>query len=446
MLDLPRFPFSLRGPTLQAVAMFSPKFTLGHLLLSLILPLAQGPHSAARADAGALSRNDAIRLVIERNPQVEAARNAWEGARARARRAAALPAPEFEFEELPKLGGSGHHGEHTFGVSQRVEFPLKWWHRLRAGRQHAEAARLAVFEMTKLDIGLQAKRAYDRIVLQKSLLQHARQDLHLAQNILRRAKARFEAGDVAQLDVMRSGVEVGRATNRLSAAGNDLSVARAELNALLARPLQTSFSLADSLVYKPVDAGLDQLTAAALKQRPELAGVELQLKALQSRQAAATAAYWPDLNAGLALQQQHGGHGENSWLFRFSLELPLWAFSRQRAERAEAKAEVAKVAAERDAMHYQVLLETEQAYSDLKTAAEQVALFRNRILPEAERAFDVAGRSYDEGKLTYLELLEAQRTWIETQIEYSRVLFEYRVATAALERAVAGPLSANSGE
>lgn len=430
--------------------MFAAKSPNRYILPFLLLALAEGLIPLERAHAEAMSRMEAIRLVVERNPQVEAARNAYEAARAQALQAGALPDPEleFEFEEVPGLGSLGHYGERTIELSQRVELPLKWWHRLQAGRQHAEATRLAVFEMTKLDISLQAKQAYDWIALQKSLLHHARQDLGLAQSILRQANIRFEAGDVPQLDVMRASVEVGRAINRLTAAKNDLSVAKTALNALLARPLQTPFAIADSLVYQPVETDLDPLTATALKQRPDLAGTEMQLKALQSQQAAATAAYWPDLNVGLGRQRRHeaGGHEEDSWQVRFGLEVPLWAFSRQRGERAEAKAEVAKVAAERDAVRYQVLLETEQAYLDLKTAEEQVALFQGQILPEAKRAFEVAGRSYDEGKLTYLELLETQRTWIETQIEYAHALFAYRAATAALERAIAGPLSANSGE
>ena len=430
--------------------MFAAKSSSRYVFPFLLLALSAGLIPLERAHAEGMSRINAIRLVVERNPAVEAARNVYEAARAQAQQAGALPDPELEveFAEVPKLGSLSEYGERTIELSQRVELPLKWWHRLQAGRQHAEATRLAVFEMTKLDITLQAKQAYDRIALQKSLLQHAQQDLDLAQNILRQADIRFEAGDVPQLDVMRASVEVGRATNRLTAAKNDLSVAKTSLNALLARPLQTPFALADSLVYRPVETHLDQLTAAALKQRPDLAGTELQLKALQSQQAAATAAYWPDLNVGLGRQQRHegGGHEENSWKVRFGIEIPLWAFSRQRGERAEAKAEVAKVVAERDVVRYQVLLETEQAYLDLNTAEEQVALFQDQILPEAERAFEVAGRSYDEGKLTYLELLEAQRTWIETQIEYAQVLFKYRAATAALERAIAGPLSANSGE
>ena len=414
-----------------------------HLLLLLAFYFAAGLIPRAPLHAEVLSRNDAVRMVMERNPEVEAARSAWEGARARARLDRAPPDPEFEFEELPRLGGSQHHGEHTIGVSQRVEFPLKWWHRLQAGLRLAEAARLALFETAKLDMGKRAKNAYDRIALRKSLLRHARRDLDLARDILRQARIRFDAGDVPQLDVMRASVEAGRATSRLTAAENDLSAARTGLNALLARPLQTRFSISDSLVYQPHDTGLDQLTDAALRQRPDLVGISLRLKAMKNRQAAATAALWPDLNLGLALQQRHG-HGEDSWLFRLGMEVPLWALSRQRGERAEARAAVAQTEAEREALRFQVLLETEQAWRDLGTAGGQVVLFQDRILPEAERAFEVAGRSYEEGKSSYLELLETRRTWIETQVEYAEVLFEYRAAEAALERAIAGPLPARS--
>ena len=235
--------------------MFAAKSSSRYVFPFLLLALSAGLIPLERAHAEGMSRINAIRLVVERNPAVEAARNVYEAARAQAQQAGALPDPELEveFAEVPKLGSLSDYGERTIELSQRVEFPLKWWHRLQAGRQHAEATRLAVFEMTKLDITLQAKQAYDRITLQKSLLQHAQQDLGLAQNILRQADIRFEAGDVPQLDVMRASVEVGRATNRLTAAKNDLSVAKTSLNALLARPLQTPFALADSLVYRPVE-------------------------------------------------------------------------------------------------------------------------------------------------------------------------------------------------
>ena len=411
------------------------------ILLLLIPALAQGPAWGGSAHGEPLSRNDAVRLALERNPAVEAARNAWEGARALARQGAVPPDPEFgvELEEVPSLGGLGDSGERAIGFSHQIENPLKWWHRLQAGRRQAEATRLAVFEATRLDIILEARTAYDRVALHQSLLQLAREDHGLAGDMLRQAEIRFDSGDVAQLEVMRAEVEMGRATNRLTAAENGLSAARAGLNALLARPLGTPFTLADSLVFRPPAASLDQFKETALSQRPELAAIALELQALRSRQAEATAAYLPDLNLGLARQQRHGSHEGDSWRWTFFMEVPLWAFTSQRAERARARAEAAQVAAEGEALRNRILLETEEAYLNLDTAAGQVALFQDRILPGTERALAAASRSYDEGESTYLELLEARRLRIETLVEYAHALFEYGAADAALERAVSGP-------
>ena len=103
---------------------------------------------------------------------------------------------------------------------------------------------------------------------------------------------------------------------------------------------------------------------------------------------------------GAGRNSQHDGdHAEESWRLRLAAELPLWAFSRQRGELAEVRAEAARVEAEAEGLRFQVLLETEEAWLDLKAAAGQVALFDGRILPGAERALAVAVRSYEEGQL-----------------------------------------------
>lgn len=418
-----------------------------HLLL-LLAALSTGSALPSRVHSENLSRGEAVRLAVERNPAVEAARQDWEGARARARLDGALPDPELEveLEEVPALGSPGGYGERTIGVDQRLESPLKWWHRRQAGRRRAEAARLSLLETARLDMALQAKGAYDQVALQENLLRHTRRDRELAGEILRQARIRFEAGDVPELDVIQAEVEAGRADSRLTAAENDLAAAMKGLNALLARPLETPFTLSDSLVCAPFEGDLDELREAALRQRPELSGIAMDLSSLRSRQAAATAAWWPDLVVGAGRNSQHDGdHAEESWRLRLAVELPLWAFSRQRGELAEARAEAARVEAEAEALRYQVLLETEEAWLDLNAAAGQVALFDGRILPGAERALAVAVRRYEEGSSTYPELIEARRTWIESRIEYDRVRFEYRAAEAALERAVGGPMPESPG-
>jgi len=399
--------------------------------------------ASALAQSEPLTRAEAIDRALAHNPQIKAANQVWQGARARARQAGALSDPElaFEFEALPGIGDVSDYGERNIGVVQRLESPLKWWHRRKAGRQHAQATRLSAFETTRLEVTLHVNVAYDRMVLQQTIFERSRKSLDVAQDILGKARIRFEAGDVPQLEVMRAEVEAGRATNRVTVAKNGLSAAQAGLNVLLARSLNTPISITDRLVFEPLQADLDQLKAMAVKQRPDLSGAQLRTTALRTQQAAATAAYLPDLNVGVFRQRLRSATSEDDfWRLSFGLEVPLWALSRQRAEKAEVKAEAAQADAEREVLHNQILLETEGAYLDVTTAQEQVVLFKQRILPEAKRAFEIASSSYDEGKATYLELLEAQRTLTETQVEYAQALFDYRVAMAQLERAIAGPL------
>ena len=131
-----------------------------HYLLFLAA-LSTGSALPSRAGSGDLSRGEAVRLAVERNPAVEAARQAWEGARALARLDGALPDPELsiELEEVPALVRPGDYGERAIGLGQRVEFPLKWWHRRQAGRRRAEGVRLSLLETARLDVSLRARRA-----------------------------------------------------------------------------------------------------------------------------------------------------------------------------------------------------------------------------------------------------------------------------------------------
>ena len=411
------------------------RYTTVSLVLSYLI--------VTSAAADALSRQDAVQMALERNPEVIAAKNAWEAAKARSTQARALPDPELEleYEELPGLTRLGQFGERSWGLTQRIESPLKWWRRGRAARQTAEAVHLGVLEMTRLDISTRAKVAYDRVLFKRKKLDYVRQDLRLAQDFRQKAQLRLEAGDVSQLEVLRAEVEGGRAASRMTVARNELGIARAELNALLARGGGSLLEIDGDLSYQSIGLELEQLQQIALERRPDLQGAEWALESARAQRGATRAAFLPDLNVGLSRQtiREPGGKGD-FWRVGLALELPLWGATRQRGELAEANALVGRAAAEKSHFGFQVLLEVESAYMDVQASAEQVLLFQEQIVLEAERTFEVASRSYAEGKATYLELLEAQRALTGVRKEYAEALFNHHTALAHLEKAVGGEL------
>jgi len=81
-------------------------------------------------------------------------------------------------------------------------------------------------------------------------------------------------------------------------------------------------------------------------------------------------------------------------------------------------------------------LRTEMKNSILKvqSAKNQVFLYTKEILEEASEVYRMASKSYEEGEIGYLELIEAQQTHIKAKSGHIDALFNYNKALIELER------------
>lgn len=396
-----------------------------------------------QANALPLTRAAAVQLALEKNLEIIAAQQVWKASQARITQARALPDPELEleYEELSVLTGTGNFGERSFGATQTIESPLKWWRRRQAAVYAAQTARLAVLEMTRLDIRYRVKIAYDRVLFEAQRLEYGTQQVQLAQDFLKKAQQRLEAGDVPQLEVLRAQVEAGRAMNRVIAGRKDLSAAKATLNTLLVQPSQAPLVLNGDLDYQPIVVELDNLEQMARQRRPDFLGAAQALASRRATHGMAQSALLPDLNVGVFRQHIRGLGGDvDCWRVSLALDFPLWGAAQQRGQLAEARAGIEQALAEKDGMRNQMLLEIGSALGEVQTLGKQVELFQEHILHVADHSFAVANQSYVEGKATYLELLEAQEALLEVREEYVSALFGYRSALYQLERASGGPL------
>lgn len=406
--------------------------------------LALGLLCIGAADAEVFSREEAVRLAVERNPRISAARQQWKGLQAQAVQARALPAPEaeVEWEGLPEAASIGDFEERNMGIRQQFGWPMEWWRRKQAVDLKTEAVRWSALIMAELDITTETRTVYDRVLSGRQILAYEKENLELTRDFLQKARLRFEAGDVPQLEVLRARVEVGRAVSQVASAKNALAAAQGALNTLMARDTGLAIETVGALEYHPVLLDLYQLKQQALAQRPDLLGAEQSASSRRALQGAVRASLVPDLNVGLFRQKVRQPTGdENLWRVEVGLEIPLWAPFSKRGELAEARAEVGQAEAEVDVIRRQILLEVETALGDVQTAGQLVELFKTNVLHEAEQARMVADRSYEEGKATYIEVLEAHRALAETRLEYAQMLLQYSVARTELERAVGGGLT-----
>jgi outer membrane protein, heavy metal efflux system len=406
--------------------------------------LALGLLYVGAANAEVLSREEAVRLALEHNPQISVARQEWKAFQARATQARALPAPEAEAEwdGLPSATSIGDFTERNIGIRQQIGWPVEWWRRKQAAGLEAESARWSRLAMTELEIATSVRIAYDRVLSGRQIHAFEEEHLQLASDFLDKARLRFEAGDVPQLEVLRAKVEVGRATARVASAQNALASAQGVLNTLMARNAEAELETVGVLEYQPIALDLHLLKQRALTQRPDLLGAERSASSRRAMQGAVRASLVPDLNIGLFRQKVRQPAGDdNLWRVEMGLEIPLWAPFSKRGELAEARAEVGQAQAEVEVVRGQVLLEVDNALRDVQTTSQLVELFKKNVLHEAEQALVAVNRSYEEGKATYLEVIETQRALAEMRLEYAWTMLAFSIAQSELERAVGGSLS-----
>ena len=77
-----------------------------------------------------------------------------------------------------------------------------------------------------------------------------------------------------------------------------------------------------------------------------------------------------------------------------------------------------------------------QHVQDVRTANEQLQVFETGLLKQAERTLRVARISFQEGAASLLDLLDSQRVYRQTLLEYTQARADLSIALAQLERAV----------
>lgn len=408
-------------------------------VVSVLVITAIAHPARAQQTARRLTIVEALDLAEKQNLDLLAARAQHAVAQAGVRIAGERPNPTATFGVLRD---SPH--ENAL-IDQPVEIGPKRNRRIEVARQEGA--------VTEIDIGAVEKRVRHEVRDAYFGLAHARgataqqsNALGLAQRLREIAQARFEAGDVAQLEVTQADLEVARAQANLQVAQQEEKVALSDLNAVLNEPHETKWDLGDALAAPPAAPTLQDLLVRADESNAEIARLTQEAKVEQSRKALLEAERIPnlglqfgtDLNApGPPGQRNTGGYmvGPRG---QISMELPI--FSHNQGEIAQSIASERALEGELAAAHRAVDSRVESAYLDLEARQTQAQLYRETILPSSRRLEEMAEESYRAGKASLLTVLGAQRDVQQVGRDYLDSLLALQSAFAQLEEAVGAPL------
>jgi len=376
-----------------------------------------------------------IDLALKQNPLILSSLEQYQASLARVNQAKALAQPSLDYDNdmQPKFFNLKGTAETYLGVSQSLEFPGKRMLRGKIATTESQEI-LQDIDLLKLDIIFLVKEAFYDLLLAQEKLQYAEQDQQLAQDFLQKAEFKYSAGDVAKVEALRAQVEASKTANEVRVAQNEVKLAKARLNFLLAKKKYDPLEIQGTLKRPRSRIDLDTLIQRALKIRPEIKRLTLSLEkeGLQKKQA--YMGYLPDFDLGLS---KHWIEGEgNFWDFAFSVPIPLFFWQHIKGEVAEAQANIASLQREEEHLKNAITLEVEEAHMNAITAQNQITLFEEEIITQAEEVYNMFLFSYQEGEIGSIELIEARRTLLEARKSYADALYSYGIALSALEKSI----------
>ncbi len=376
----------------------------------------------------------AVTVALKNNPGVLSALKEAEASLGRRLQLEAIPDPEVLFSDeglgLGRRSKVEGEKEISFGIQQSLEFPGKRALRSRVGKYGERIALLEV-ERAKLVVGAEVKRAYYKTVLSSKTVSSLEGTLALLDRFIETAAVRYQAGAVPYLDVLRARVEKARAQNELLEARNELRTDKVRLNILMGRRGDDPLELMTGLAFVPPAGDLAAVREEALSTRPSLKIAGLKLERAIAGLMLSRKNLLPDFSVGLFSPSLRA----NAWGFAVGITVPLYWWKKQKGETIEAAAEKDIEVLSRDSAERRLLARIEEAYSNVTTAAEQVKVFKEKLLGEVESELQLSLTSYGLGKTEALDLLDISRTYRTTQLEYLKALYLYLVSAADLEAA-----------
>jgi len=411
----------------------------GALLLSFVLgcPILAAPQSAApvRVDL-----EQAIQMAVVHNHALKAARTEIQQSQAEEVTAAIRPNPVFTYDDLyvpifsPNQLNSttlNNVTEFDLGLSYTFERGHKRQARIRAAKDQT-AMTISQVRDTERALTFNVAQQFIGILLAKSNLQLATQDLASFQQTVNLSAEQYRAGAISEGDLLKIKLQFLAFQMDVSQAQLGLVQALASLRGLVGYDaLPEGYEVIGDLAYQPLKLNQEDLQLKALQLRPDYLAAQQGVTAAQSQYILAKANGKRDLTT--TFDYTHVSALNNAGL-TFNIEIPV--YNRNQGEIARTNFAITQAEETKTAAEETVMTDVANAYQAFKIGDEVVQLYLSGYLKQAEDSRDISEYAYKRGAASLLDFLDAERSYRATQLAYRQALATYMLAFEQLREVV----------
>ncbi len=373
------------------------------------------PDSSKTSIVTDASLQELLQWADAHNPDLAVMNYEIEAAEGRIVPAGALPDPVLRVELMDFAGPAAPNGfsvlpNRVGGTKYTVmqSFPL-WGKRdmrteiATAGVSEAKSRRIALLA----EIHSKIKTAYAQFYQPFQLKRLNEEILVLLQDIEAITRTRYSNGLVPQQDVIRAQVEKTTLRSEIITLEAEQKQARARLNAMAGRPQHDLLAEPRALRNLPPEKfNAAVLPDKAQRNNPLLRTQDAQITAAEVNRRLVEKNRYPDVTLGLAPTQRGGGI--DGWEAMVEVNIPI-RFDTRRAQESEASAVLGAAKERQQSIANNVMGELQETIVAYEAARDQEHLITNTLLPQAELTFRSALAGYENSKVDFATLLDAQR-------------------------------------
>lgn len=400
--------------------------------------------AAAAAQAGApitrLSLDDAVRLALARNQAVRAQRMEVDAAKADEITAGLKPNISISFSADGLTPFSPRQMTWDFlkngvsygsSASYLFERGGKRANRIAVAKDTTEVTSRNVLDAER-QLRFQTAQAFLNVLYAKSTLDLAQQNLKSFSEVMELNRRRVAGGDLAEADFFKISLQNLQFEQDVSAAEVALVQARAALRQLVGfDTVAEDFETTGDLAYAPRSLDLEDLKRQALESRADLqaarSGVTLAEHALSLERSNRARDITGDVD------YLHTGP-DNTMGVGASIDLPI--HDRNQGNIARSEVLVRQATESELAARYLVVTDIIDAYAAWQTNQKIVSLYESGYLNQAQESLQISRYVYQRGAGSLLDLLDAERTYRDTQLGYRQALLAYMTSVEQLNFAV----------
>lgn len=378
-----------------------------------------------------LTEREAMERFLANDPRIRALNASIDEVRATQAERTLWPNPSATFSRESVLGA------HDTFLLARQELPIsgRRGHLRTAGRLAVDAAQ-AEARLGRIRLQADLRDAYTALLLaqeREGALQESMNALHALISVLR---TREEGGEGSTYDRMRGQRALVDLEAERTLAAGDRARAQGQIAAYVgAGTAPESLVAADSLMPVAPQPSLPALIEQALTNRGDYRAAELSIARFEAERAAANRLQIPTPSLTGGLKRSDLG-GTTSSGYQVSVDLAIPLFSRGQAAAALATAQKTRAEAEAESWRIQIEAEVRAAYNVVRIQQERAIRYQQSTAAVAEPLVTIGRVGYEEGELSILELLDAERQALDARLQVLELAAAARRAAIELDRLI----------